>query len=62
MFTLGEHSASASEAFGAGARHFDRIEDLLEELTGTVQAGMTVLVKGSRFMRMERIVEALTCC
>jgi UDP-N-acetylmuramoyl-tripeptide--D-alanyl-D-alanine ligase len=59
MFTLGEHSACASEAFGAGARHFDRIENLLDEVPTAVQPGMSVLVKGSRFMRMERIVDFL---
>jgi UDP-N-acetylmuramoyl-tripeptide--D-alanyl-D-alanine ligase len=59
LFTLGEHAVHACEAFGARARHFDRIEDLLDELAGAVQPGTTVLVKGSRFMRMERVVDAL---
>jgi UDP-N-acetylmuramoyl-tripeptide--D-alanyl-D-alanine ligase len=59
LFTLGAHAIAACEAFGAGARHFDRIEDLLAELDGTVSSNMTVLVKGSRFMRMERVVDAL---
>jgi UDP-N-acetylmuramoyl-tripeptide--D-alanyl-D-alanine ligase len=59
MFTFGEHAVFACEAFGTGARHFDRIEDLLDELGATVTSNMTVLVKGSRFMRMERVVEAL---
>jgi UDP-N-acetylmuramoyl-tripeptide--D-alanyl-D-alanine ligase len=59
MITLGEHSAQAARAFGAGAIHYNRIEDLLADLTKALTRDDTVLVKGSRFMRMERIVDAL---
>jgi UDP-N-acetylmuramoyl-tripeptide--D-alanyl-D-alanine ligase len=59
LFALGEHSAHAADAFGAGARHFARVEDLIEEVAGALAPGVTVLVKGSRFMKMERVVAAL---
>jgi UDP-N-acetylmuramoyl-tripeptide--D-alanyl-D-alanine ligase len=68
MLTLGEHAVAACEAFGPEARHFDRVEQLLEALRATVAKDTTVLVKGSRFMRMERVVDALVdrgasaCC
>jgi UDP-N-acetylmuramoyl-tripeptide--D-alanyl-D-alanine ligase len=55
LLGMGEASRHAVEAFGAGARHCASVEDLV----GAVQ-GRTVLVKGSRFMRMERVVAALT--
>ena len=42
------------EAFGSGAAHFDRAEDLVAGV-----AGKSILVKGSRFMKMERVVAAL---
>ncbi len=58
MYTLGELSAHATQAFGAGARHFTRIEDLLAEVENALDADVTVLVKGSRFMRMERVVKS----
>jgi UDP-N-acetylmuramoyl-tripeptide--D-alanyl-D-alanine ligase len=58
LFTLGELSAHAVPAFGAGARHFTRIEDLLAEIENALAPGVTVLVKGSRFMRMERVVKS----
>jgi len=58
LFTLGELSAPASQAFGANARHFRRIEDLLAEIENMLAPGVTVLVKGSRFMRMERVVKS----
>jgi len=57
LFTLGELSAHASQAFGAGARHFSRIEDLLAEIENALSPGATMLVKGSRFMQMERVVK-----
>jgi UDP-N-acetylmuramoyl-tripeptide--D-alanyl-D-alanine ligase len=56
LYTLGEASREAVAAFGRGGRHFDSLEHLLSALP----AGATVLVKGSRFMRMERVVAALT--
>ncbi len=58
LFTLGELSAHATQAFGAGARHFKRIEDLLAEIEIALAPDVTVLVKGSRFMQMERVVTA----
>ncbi|HXV11112.1 MAG TPA: UDP-N-acetylmuramoyl-tripeptide--D-alanyl-D-alanine ligase [Burkholderiales bacterium] len=59
LYTLGEMSAQATRAFGAGARHFERIEDLLAEVEDRLSPEVTLLVKGSRFMRMERVVNAL---
>jgi len=58
LLALGPASEQAVRAFGAGARHFERIEDLLAELENRLAPGVTVLVKGSRFMRMERVVKS----
>jgi UDP-N-acetylmuramoyl-tripeptide--D-alanyl-D-alanine ligase len=46
-------------AFGAGALHFASVEALAEYVANAAVADATVLVKGSRFMRMERVVAAL---
>jgi len=40
--------------------HYDSIERLIAAVTRDAQPGATLLVKGSRFMRMERVVAALT--
>jgi len=58
LLTLGEHAAHAARAFGAGGRHFTRIEDLLAEVENALAPDVVVLVKGSRFMQMERVVKS----
>jgi len=68
LLTLGELSAYATEEFGKGARHFNNIDELLHETEGLLADDVTLLVKGSRFMHMERVVRQLeqpvesSCC
>jgi len=59
LFTLGELSRAAAESFGGNAAAFDNLEELVAALREAVHGGLHVLVKGSRRMRMERVVEAL---
>ncbi|MEO8145759.1 MAG: UDP-N-acetylmuramoyl-tripeptide--D-alanyl-D-alanine ligase [Betaproteobacteria bacterium] len=55
LLALGSATPAAVQAFGNGGRSFDSIEKLLDETKGIT----TILVKGSRFMQMERVVAAL---
>lgn len=68
LLTLGKLSAYAAEEFGKGARHFNSIDELLKVTKSLLADDVTLLVKGSRFMQMERVVrqleqtEELSCC
>jgi UDP-N-acetylmuramoyl-tripeptide--D-alanyl-D-alanine ligase len=57
LFALGELSAHSVMKFGKGAQHFMRIEDLLTAVETLLAPNVTLLVKGSRFMQMERVVK-----
>jgi UDP-N-acetylmuramoyl-tripeptide--D-alanyl-D-alanine ligase len=58
MYALGAESAAAAEAFG-DARHFMDLDALAAELAAELPAGVNLLVKGSRSMRLEKLIERL---
>ncbi len=59
LLTLGELSAYATEEFGKGAQHFNTIDELLNATESLLANDVTLLVKGSRFMQMERVIKQL---
>lgn len=59
LYTLGELSAEAAKSFGEGAHACAELTQLIDQLTSKLDASSTVLVKGSRFMKMERVVDAI---
>ena len=59
LLTLGQLARHASAAFGARAQHFDDIAAINHAAEALVATDTTALVKGSRFMKMERVVQHL---
>ena len=59
LFALGAQSAFAVEAFGVGATHFESMQDLQKAMHAELPRVGSVLVKGSRFMKMEQVVQAM---
>ena len=58
LWTAGTLCRYAADAYGPGARHFDTVAALLTALPAAPDCA-SVLVKGSRFMKMEQVVAAL---
>ena len=60
LLAIGAASAATVDAFGAGAAHYDDVDSLVASAAALAGDDATMLVKGSRFMRMERVVAALS--
>ena len=60
LFATGELSRESVAAFGEGAEHLPTVDDVAQRVQQAATSGVTLLVKGSRSMRMERVVAALT--
>lgn len=58
LYAMGELAIHAVRAFGDGARHYVAIEALLVDVGAVLGPQVSMLVKGSRFMQMERVVRS----
>ncbi|MGH8119908.1 MAG: UDP-N-acetylmuramoyl-tripeptide--D-alanyl-D-alanine ligase [Gammaproteobacteria bacterium] len=59
LFAIGPLSSAAVRTFGAGAQHFTDITHLVTQVRAEITSDVTILVKGSRAMQMERVVRGL---
>ena len=62
LYTLGAQSAFAATAFGGGAQHFESMAALQKAACEVLPKLGAVLVKGSRFMKMEQVVQGVEAC
>jgi UDP-N-acetylmuramoyl-tripeptide--D-alanyl-D-alanine ligase len=60
LFCLGKQGQHACAAFGEGADGFIKLDDLIAKLDPVIQKNTSILVKGSRAMKMERVVDAFS--
>jgi len=59
VLALGDATRETVAARGVGAEHFDDVDAVIARARSLAVPPATTLVKGSRFMRMERVVAAL---
>ncbi len=59
LYCTGPQSRAAAAAFGTNAEWHESVPEVVSALAAALRPGVTVLVKGSRSMGMERVVQAL---
>ncbi len=59
LFAIGDAARHAVAAFGGRGSWYEDAARLADALAGSLDAGVTALVKGSRVNRLERVVERL---
>ena len=59
LWTVGEQSQLACDGFGGGAEHFTDVMELQRRLESELTKGVICLIKGSRFMQLDKLADAL---
>jgi UDP-N-acetylmuramoyl-tripeptide--D-alanyl-D-alanine ligase len=60
VYAIGDATVFTVDAFGPGARHFSGHSALIDALRADLSPGVACLIKGSRSMGMEQVVDAVT--
>lgn len=59
LYATGDNSLEAVRAFGNNAVHFSTQKEMIDYLRPRLHENLSILIKGSRFMKMEQVVESL---
>lgn len=59
LLTVGVESKRASKAFGDGSQHFADVSAVQQVLESELTESVTCLIKGSRFMQLDKLADAL---
>ncbi|OUR64094.1 UDP-N-acetylmuramoyl-tripeptide--D-alanyl-D-alanine ligase [Methylophaga sp. 42_25_T18] len=59
LFSIGESSHFAAQSFGEGAVHFEDMKLLQQQLQQELTHEITCLIKGSRFMQLDKLADGL---
>lgn len=59
LWTVGMQSKNACISFGQNAEHFDDVAELEQRLKQVLTKDVTCLIKGSRFMHLDKLADAL---
>ena len=59
LYCIGELAGEAAKEFGEGAQHYNTKAEMIRKLKNDLDKDVTVLVKGSRSMAMEEVVQEL---
>ncbi|MBL4637814.1 MAG: UDP-N-acetylmuramoyl-tripeptide--D-alanyl-D-alanine ligase [Proteobacteria bacterium] len=59
LFAIGENSQFAAQSFGEGAVHFEDMKQLQQQLQQELTREITCLIKGSRFMQLDKLADVL---
>jgi UDP-N-acetylmuramoyl-tripeptide--D-alanyl-D-alanine ligase len=60
LFAVGDRAKLAADAFGSGAEWFADVNELIKVVEDGLESGITLLIKGSRSNRLERVAQALS--
>ena len=60
LFYIGKYNNLILKGFGKGALCFDNKDELISYVKDIISKDVNILIKASRFMKFESIVDALT--
>ncbi len=60
LFTIGELASESSKKFGKNAINFNEFDSMSTHIKEELDGDSTLLIKGSRYMHMEKLVNKLT--